>query len=293
MGKHDRETRYESVLEVHELVVDRIPQRQAEPRAASVSTGNGHEWTLGASLQDAADLFLKGWDQHTETVSDNVQRELEKLQDKVNKFNDDQTFSLLDVAGGWVDVDRYISGEPECMWEQQVNPAVVNGRVLRVLVNGAAACNVDADALVTRGTAVVSAVQAVQAMGFNVELWVGESVSPTGNAGDNSRNVEMVKVKDYRDPIDIDVSMFCMAHPAMLRRIFFLLNEEHDDNHRRAFGFGVGTGGYGSPSEFPKELTEQFDFVVEQYRWGQEKNAESIIESMIFTNDEERISEYE
>lgn len=237
-------------------------------------------------------MLVHGWDHHSVDVNESVQRELDKLQDRVNKFNEQQTFSLLDVSGGWVDVDRFISGEPECMWEQHMSEDTTSGRVLRILINCAASANVSDSHLVSRGSAVVAAVDAAQAMGFNAEVWIGEAVTPSGGSSSQGTNLELVKIKDYRDPIDIDVAMFCIAHPAMLRRVFFVLNEEHDEAHRKMFGFAKH-GGYGVPADFPSDLTDSFDLVIERFQYGQQESAEKLLSSIILTDEDERISEYE
>jgi len=291
MAKHDRETLYESVGEVWELVSNVADQRRAGSFASAKPAENG--WDLGAGLEGAARMLVHGWNQHTDDVDETVQRELDKLQDRINKFNFEQTESLLDVSGSWVDVDRFISGEPECMWEQHMQDDNVNGRVLRIVMNCAASAFVSDAALVQRGASVVAAVTAAQAMGFNAELWVAEAVNPSGyGRSSNSTNVEMVKIKDYRDPIDMDVAMFCIAHPAMLRRVFFVLNEEHDEDHRDHFGFKP-SGGYGKPSNLPTSITESFDLVIERYEYGQEKGAAELLSSIIVTDESERVSEYE
>jgi hypothetical protein len=289
-AKVARETRYESLTEVHEIV-DSVLQDRINSGATSTRNSGG-EWTLGVDLPTAAHMLIHGWTMHHEEVHRSVETELDELRDRINKFNHEQTQSLLDVAGSWVDVDRFISGEPECMWEQQMNPAVVNGRVIRILINCTASHDVSDRALAARGSNVVAAVEAAQAMGFNAEIWVGEAVTPSSNRSSKAANVEIIRVKDYLDPIDIDSLMFCIAHPAMLRRIMFVLNEEHEEEHRTKFGFFVG-GGYGVPTEFPESITESFDLVIERFKFGEEDDASKMLDSIFVLDENERISEYE
>ena len=247
------------------------------------------EFHDGWELSDAAQALITGWDEHHEEMREETDRLLDKLQETVNDYIGSHHKEVRDVSGGFVDMDRFLMGDPECMVESWLDEDTKQGKAIKVLVNCVASWDVSASKLIKRGAAIIAAVEAVIASGMNVELWVGESVNRGWRGGDGEHAVEMVCVKEYNDLIDPDVLAYTVAHPTMLRRICFYLNEQRPPEQIKNFGF-TSSGGYGSVCDMPTEVHEQFDLVIERYKRGQESDAESIFKQMITHG--ERASEY-
>lgn len=244
------------------------------------------EGFAGATWDEALRLAQFGWTVDRDLIDSEVERTLENLSDRLNAHLDSTFREVHDVSGGYVDVARYLDGEPECMVEQWVEPAPKRGKVIRVLNNCVAPSFVDEGVLRERGRSVAIAVEVLHRLGFNLELWVGESVQ----AG-RDYVIEMVKVKDAADLMDWDSIMFAMAHPAMLRCIAFGLNETRPDDERDKFGFVAGRG-YGTCCEFPSSITEQFDVVLESQK-SNHFNQAAFIENILVTAESDRIEEFE
>lgn len=277
---------YESLFELNDAIRKDVKNGIGYGRSSYEPAG---EWNGGASLEQCAEMLLTGWRAKRKAIHQNIDEALRELEDRINSYITDQNRSVLDVSGGYVDVDRYLLGEPECMWESHMHDEVSSGKVLKVLVNVAACAGVPPERITERGMAVAAAVEAVQRMGFNVELWVGECVTGWGNRSGYDASVELVRVKDYRDVIDEEVSLFLMAHPGMLRKIIFWCNEQNPKVIRRDFGFGPDGSGYGRPARFPAEVSEQYDLVVET---GQSFTVEEIVDQLVVTKQEDRLNEY-
>ncbi len=267
--------------------------------AEAQDQGYDPEFYGGWELTDAAEAMIHGWDAHADETAAQMEELLSEMQEKVNDYLATSSREVLDVSGGFVDIDRYLHGEPECMVEQWMDEGSARGKAVKVLVNCVASSGVRAEDLLKRGVAVVAAVNAVIASGMNVEVWVGESVSRGGRDrygySPAEHSVELVCLKEFNDYIDPNVMSFCIGHPAMLRRIIFFLNEQRDEDERRTFGFHHnpewGYGGYGSVCEFPDEVQEQFDLVIGKYQPGQDEDPATIYDSLI-TRSEQRASEY-
>lgn len=281
----DRITYYESLAEVRDRIIDG-PDYGSEDHYGRASMRNGRgDWAGGHSLQECANMLLDGWQDEQMDFHEEVEKLLDQLADRMNDFIQDQHRQVLDVSGGYVDIDRYISGEPENMYESWIEPDVSQGKALKVALNCAASAGVNPEYIKRRGLAVAAAVHAVNTMGFNVELWVGQTVRGAGS----KTNTELVKAKDYFDPLDDEVALMMCAHPGMLRRIVFWLEEQHEEEWRRPMGFGPEGGGYGGPANFPTEVREQFDLVIER---GTSFTAEEIVDQLIVVDEEERLNEY-
>lgn len=123
---------------------------------------------------------------------------------------------VWDVAGDDVDVDRFLSGEPESMvaWEPETVPAA--GRVVRVVLDGSVNCDVGAEHLRVAGVMTAAAVDVLEARGVRCEVWVSYS--------SNFRNKEIVEIrhrlKAAEEPLDLPRVVAGM-HPSAFRRIGF------------------------------------------------------------------------
>ena len=245
----------------------------------------------GFTLEDAGNALIYGWDANRAEMTEEVDRLIAELQEEVNDYLGQHHRDVRDVSGGYVDMDRFLMGDPECMVESWLDEDAVQGKAIKVLVNCSVSWMVDADRLIKRGSAIAAAVDAVLSSGMNVELWVGEAIKPSGwGGGGNEQLCELICVKEFNDLMDPDVLAYTVAHPTMLRRIMFFLNELHDEEVRREFGFGPDGSGYGRPVNWPDEVKASFDLVIERYETGDEDDPRKLYEKMMRMGD--RASEY-
>jgi hypothetical protein len=229
----------------------RLAKGNTEPKS---SNGNSEKWAGTATLQDACDLATHGWDEVRPKV-DNLLADLEpRLADAFGEYY----VTRHDVAGSFVDVGAFVTGEPECMVEFVPEPDSRMGRVIKVVVAGTASAFVDPDDIQRRGIAVLALVDVIHKMGLGIELWWDSTV--TGTGGDYST---AVKLHDSSEPLDINTVMFALAHPSMLRRLQFSVQEQSI----KAKAQGVGSG-YGTPSQLGILKHTNFDVVVEKLQDG-------------------------
>ena len=189
-------------------------------------------------------------------------------------------------------MDRYLSGEPENMVETYLDPEVKAGNVVRILVNVAASSGVQPEVIRQRGMAVAVAVEAAAQLGLNTELWMGQSITPTGFGRRGREDVltELLLLKGFHDPLDEAVMVWCCSSPAMLRRVIFNCEENDlDSEDRSKWGIGPEGGGYGAPADFPEEVRSQFDLVIER---GRGFTPDEVMDQILLTKKEDRINEY-
>jgi hypothetical protein len=115
---------------------------------------------------------------------------------------------------------RYMSGDPECMIDYVTEPQARMGRVIKVMVNVANSASISAEQIINRGVVVVALLDVLKKLGLGVELWTEMAISDKGVDSGN-RFSQLVKVHDSADMLDVDSTMFAIAHPSMLRRIGF------------------------------------------------------------------------
>lgn len=147
--------------------------------------------------------------------------------------------STWEVAGGSVDVGRFLAGEPECMLESQAIRISRHGRAVRIAVPVNYSCSVPAEYILRRGAAIMALVDILARAQHPVEIWAGMC-----NSRREARSCILVKVQAANEPLDMGRVMFALAHPAMLRQLGFAAEQTFPDSVRKAMGYVRG-GGYG------------------------------------------------
>jgi hypothetical protein len=154
---------------------------------------------------------------------------------------------VYDVSGHWPDVGRFVTGQPDCMVDLGEEEKPVAGKVLKVVVAGAAAAGVPADDITRRGAAVAALVDVLERCGRRCEVEWHQCVTSRGAMRSYSLRVG---VKGAAEPVDAERLAFALLHPAMLRRIAFGVAERESMETRASLGFRTG-GPYGYPADVP------------------------------------------
>lgn len=162
----------------------------------------------------------------------------------------------FDVHGDFIDVARFVDNEPECWGVFETVKARGEGvKLVRVLFNITASAGVSAKAMVAKGAVVTALVQLLEFAGHRVELTVCE-----GTKGDKGGQfVTRILVKEFDQNLDLGRVAFAMAHPSMLRRLWFSLAENlvdregYGEEFQREMEVGMG---YGSPIDVKAEEGE-------------------------------------
>jgi hypothetical protein len=223
--------------------IDRLSDKHRPDRSdlASVNKSPSQGWDLNTGFQNARDLATRGWD----AKGDELWKQVRSLALKVEVGVQEQ----YDVAGGSVDIGRYMSGEPECM----VAPVITPLSAVAVMVNIVARADADAQCLYNRGIAVAAVIHALQSSGRGVSLRVVEAVT---SGEEEERHITDVTLQEFGEYINPGRLAFWTAHPAALRRCIFRYNEQQSDELRRQFGFREGRG-YGTPADLEsKDIPE-------------------------------------
>jgi hypothetical protein len=201
-------------------------------------------WSGTPSFKAAMKLCREGWPAGRKKILD--------LKDKLKDdfFNKMKKVDIQwDVVGEQVDVGRFIEGVPECMAVFNTKDGMGKG-VVTIMLNIAASNNVPTDVITRRGAAALTIVDVLEDMGFRCEVRFGQAVKPSGYGTTRDDFYEVATVlKHAAQAVDLDTLAFALAHPSMLRRIIFSVEENEEEAIRYRFGFTKELGGYGYPAE--------------------------------------------
>lgn len=222
------------------------------------SNGSDAKWYGNThSLTEACNLASNGWSE----IRPEVDAILVQLQDRLAEKFSTMYVTEYATSGAGVDMGRFVTGEPECMVEFMPQNQASMGRVVKILVAGTASSDIKADDIKRRGTAVLALVDTIHKMGVGIELWWESTIK----GSDSGTHSTVVKLHDSSDALDIDSVMFSLAHPAMLRRLTFSVQEQSEAKKAQNATMGQG---YGSPHDMQMTKQEEFDVVVEKLQDG-------------------------
>ncbi|MFC5753009.1 DUF7192 family protein [Actinomadura rugatobispora] len=222
----------------------------------TIENGDGRHcldaWA-GATWDEALRLARDGWT----TVLPEVHAEVAELRERVE--NDVLTTALVpawDVTGSEVDVGAYLSGEPECMVDAVPQRISARGRVVTFLVPAGYVNTTPHSAVHNRGVALAALCSSITASGHSVEIWSGfcPYVSRT------DRFASVARIISTAEPLDMGRLMFVMAHPALLRRLWFAVwDSAAPPVARRMYDARYGQPPNGCfPEDLPEGVTDPY-----------------------------------
>jgi hypothetical protein len=242
-------------IEVYESLGEAVRHAQNNPEPKS-SNSNDKEFSLTASLQDACELATNGWSD----VRPQVDKLFGELESSIAMVLDESYSIRFDYSGDSVDMGRYMSGDPECMMDYVTEPQARMGRVIKVMVNVANSARITPKQIMDRGVVVVALLDVLNKLGVGVELWTEMAISD-GGVDTGNRFSQLVKIHDSSEMLDVDSTMFAIAHPSMLRRLAFGAIEQMPTEM-----FPEYRHGYGTPSEMQRKAG--YDVAVEKLQDG-------------------------
>jgi len=244
-------------VESFDSFFDFVNYCKSNPNPLSSETSSKN-WCGGTdNLQDAVSLALNGW----HDIRPQVDAVFTDVEQRISDVLEMRFQTMHNYTGFSVDMGRYLQGDPECMLDYVPEEQQGMGRVVKVVVNIAASCTIDPDDIMRRGVAVVALIDTLHKLGVGVEIWADESL--TGKAGGKFAN--RVKMHDSAQMVDIDSLMFGLAHPSMLRRLVFSMQEQ--SKNANAQGAKAG-GGYGIPASFHMNAGLDADVIVDKLQDG-------------------------
>ena len=208
----------------------RLPGTAGNPTRSGHVSSERTTFTASENMQEALNLAEFGWKEGLERI--------EKALDEINAEPYVEPAPIFDVTGEAFNLDAVLQGQPEDMFffmDQETNKP----RVISLAFNFSHGCGVSSAQIMSRGAAIASAVNDIEAAGIRVELFAYKVTLKGQN-----RTVAIIKIKDADQPLELERLCFAAAHPAMLRRLWFRIAEQFGKTeNKKRFG---STYGYSS-----------------------------------------------
>ena len=235
---------FDSMSEILAYALDNKNRKSSDNR-------DSFDFTQTKSLDEAIALGVTGW----HDIRAEVDSLFARVEPSCGIAMGDMFETKFDVCGDSGDIDRYLSGEPECMIDYVNVPQARMGRIVRILINGSVNCNVSADDIKKRGVTVTVLVSILNRLGVGVEVYLENCTRSAGKF-----HSLLVKLHDSAELLDVDNLMFAIAHPSMLRRVSFSNMEKSKWGEAKK----IIQGGYGSANAVKLADYLQADVVVDR-----------------------------
>jgi len=260
---------------IHELAnqADKSPK---DKTCASVSNGKeyGDDWHGTKTLEESI-RYAKygGWEPEVATEFRDM---FDQFMPKLRGFIENAFEPGVDHAGYEVNMQAYLDGEPENMFQFLPSEHQVTKRALCLLLGHSISGGCSSRELFIRGQAAVALVRALSLLGYELEIWSEETVSGSGGGTLST----LCRLHGAGEVMDESAVEFAVGNPSWLRRLIFACQETEFWVVRKQFGFGVtGTieeyrGGYGSCVSPQHAETVNADIVLDLGRtwfsegWG-------------------------
>jgi hypothetical protein len=184
-----------------------------------------NHWSGGLDWKDSKHLALTGWQKGL--------TEIDKFQARVNELITSKIVRqkpVYAVAGNYIDIGNYLSNDPECFITKEYDENNQKGKIITIVCSIGFSAAISPETIIQRGAMVCALIDAIEYAGYRAEVICNKATSTSrfSRDGSNKNNgwFEVdVTVKKANQALNRIELAFCLAHPAMLRRIMFSVAE--------------------------------------------------------------------
>lgn len=212
------------------------------------------KWSGGLTWEQAKAMAISGW-------RDGM-IEIEKYRTKILPIIAEKVLrpkQINSISGYCVDVGSFLANEPECFISREYEERNYPGQIYKIVCSISFSAAITPETIIQRGAMICALIDAIEYAGHRAEVICNDAMS-VGHSEDyrkgkykNQGWMEIsVVVKKTSQPLEMTDLAFCLAHPAMLRRIMFSVAEIE--------GWSDFMSNYG----YPAEATEKGDIYLRE-----------------------------
>jgi hypothetical protein len=216
------------------------------------SRAYANDWSGGLDWNESKRLAIIGWQKGLV--------EIDKFQARVNELITSKIVRhkpVFAIAGNYIDIGNYLSNDPECFISKEYDENNQQGKIITIVCSISFSAAISPETIIQRGAMICAFVDAIEYVGYRAEVICNEASSKSSSNRDGSNkdrgwfevDVTIKKANQALNKIEL---AYCLAHPAMLRRILFSVAEIE--------GWSDFATGYG----YPSKATNQGDIYIEE-----------------------------
>jgi len=212
------------------------------------------KWSGGLTWEQAKAMAISGWRDGMIEIEKYRAKILPIIAEKVLRPK-----QINSISGYCVDVGSFLANEPECFISREYEERNYPGQIYKIVCSISFSAAITPETIIQRGAMICALIDAIEYAGHRAEVICNDAMS-VGHSEDyrkgkykNQGWMEIsVVVKKTSQPLEMTDLAFCLAHPAMLRRIMFSVAEIE--------GWSDFMSNYG----YPAEATEKGDIYLRE-----------------------------
>lgn len=191
------------------------------------SQDDNYDFTKTHSYQEATEMLANGYDKILPEIK-------HKMNKKMKGTISQRRIPYNDIVGFAPNVPNAIRGIPQSM----INKTVVKNKVrtVSIIYSPTGTGTIASDEFVKCGIVMMNVINNLELNGIRVNL----KIACKASASDNERCLCCVKVKDYREHLDLRKLSFPVAHPSFFRRFGFKWLETSPKITDKDWSWGYG-----------------------------------------------------
>lgn len=221
---------FSSINQLLNVISTRKNNPAMESANSSMEKGD-KDWYGTETYSEATELIVKGYTD----ILDRVKSELAKRTKSLSDFEVNKSSLVEDVQGYVPIVPNYLLGLPKSMSFRK--PIAKKIKTINVVYAPTENCGTGVETFIESGVALLAAIRAIEKNNISVRL----DCIFTDSKNNSDLVIGSVRIKNYRDRLDLQKICFPLAHPSMLRRIGFKHLETVPDLTNEGFAYGYGS----------------------------------------------------
>ncbi|MEZ4979096.1 MAG: hypothetical protein R2772_07340 [Chitinophagales bacterium] len=212
------------------------------------------QWSGGLTWEEAKQMAISGWRDGMNEIEKYRAQILPAIAEKVLRPQ-----QIYAIAGYNVDIGSFLANDPECFIAREYEEKNYPGRIYKIVCSISFSAAISPETIIQRGAMICALIDTIEFAGHRAEVICNDAMS----AGDyreyrQGKNKERgwfetsVTVKKSTQPLEMTDLAFCLAHPAMLRKIMFSVCELN--------GWSDFANNYG----YPAEATDKGDIYIRE-----------------------------
>jgi hypothetical protein len=212
------------------------------------------KWSGGLTWEQAKSMAISGWRDGMIEIEKYRTKILPIIAEKVLRLK-----QINSISGYCVDVGSFLANEPECFISREYEERNYPGQIYKIVCSISFSAAITPETIIQRGAMICALIDAIEYAGHRAEVVCNDAMS-VGHSEEyrkgkykNQGWMEIsVVVKKTSQPLEMTDLAFCLAHPAMLRRIMFSVAEIE--------GWSDFVNNYG----YPAEATDKGDIYLRE-----------------------------
>lgn len=221
---------FPSIYHLLETLDSRPNNKVMESERSSI-TGS-KDFTGTSSYEEAKELLASGYTDILSQLTLGIKKATKAIKD----IETAKSYLIEDVIGCVPIIPNYLQGLPKTMSYRK--PVPKKTKTIHIIYSPAENCCTSTEEFIKAGVAILSAIRVIEK--GNVSIQLDSLFTESYSESSKEYCFGLVKIKDYKDRLDLQKLCFPIAHPSMLRRIGFKFLETVPELKSTGFRGGYG-----------------------------------------------------